>query len=109
MTDFHSHSQFQIAINLNKNAVLAQRGKLETFKKGNLEVLKNMPAEAYDVVCNGYELASGSVRIHDSSVQGKMFEYLGLNEEEIKSQFGFFINAITPPTIGGHLNNQNRF
>ena len=43
-------------------------------------------SDAYDMVCNGYELASGSIRIHRSDIQRKVFQLLGLGEEEIERQ-----------------------
>ena len=64
---------------------------------------KNCLANAYDVVCNGYELGGGSLRIYDQEVQAKMFEVLGFTEEEALNQFGFFIDALkygTPPHGG---------
>lgn len=64
---------------------------------------KNMLSRSYDVVCNGYELASGSVRIHQSEVQRAIFSNLGFSQEEIKSRFGFFVEALnygTPPHAG---------
>ncbi|ATH08762.1 aspartate--tRNA ligase [Halobacteriovorax marinus] len=67
------------------------------------ESLKDMPAQAYDVVCNGYELGGGSIRIHEQPIQKKMFEVLGMGEEEIQSQFGFFVEALkygVPPHGG---------
>ena len=60
-------------------------------------------AAAYDVVCNGYELGSGSLRIYDQQMQADMFEALGFSEEEAAEQFGFFIDALkygTPPHCG---------
>lgn len=58
---------------------------------------------AYDVVLNGYELGGGSLRIYDSKLQEKMFELLGMGEEEIRAKFGFFVDAFkygTPPHGG---------
>lgn len=60
-------------------------------------------AQAYDIVFNGYEAGGGSLRIYDGKVQKKIFEILGLSDEDIKSKFGFFINAFnygTPPHGG---------
>lgn len=50
-------------------------------------------AKAYDLVANGTELCSGSIRITDFALQQKMFEALGLSEEEIEAKFGFLVNA----------------
>ncbi|MBQ1508224.1 MAG: aspartate--tRNA ligase [Erysipelotrichaceae bacterium] len=63
----------------------------------------NCYSRAYDLVLNGYELLSGSVRIHDSELQAKVFEALELSEEEAKAKFGFFLEAFnygTPPHCG---------
>lgn len=60
-------------------------------------------AKCYDLVLNGYELGSGSIRIHDQKVQADVFKLIGLSEEEIKDKFGFFIEALqygTPPHGG---------
>ncbi len=60
-------------------------------------------SSSYDLVLNGYEIASGSQRIHDSALQDTIFRILGLSEEERKTRFGFFIEALqfgTPPHIG---------
>ncbi len=61
-------------------------------------------AQAYDVVLNGVELGSGSIRIHhDQDVQQKMFEALGFTDEEIEDRFGFMVHAFqygTPPHGG---------
>lgn len=65
--------------------------------------LSSMLADAYDVVCNGYELGGGSLRIYRQDLQARMFEVLGMSEEEARHQFGFFIDALrfgTPPHGG---------
>ena len=53
----------------------------------------NCYSRAYDLVLNGYELLSGSVRIHDEETQAKVFEAIGLTLEEAKEKFGFFLEA----------------
>ncbi len=60
-------------------------------------------AKAYDIVINGYEAGGGSIRIHRSEVQEKMFEALGFTKESAQEKFGFFIDAFhygTPPHGG---------
>ena len=60
-------------------------------------------AKAYDFVCNGIEVGGGSLRIHDTQLQEKMFEVLGFTPESAKAQFGFLINAFkygAPPHAG---------
>jgi aspartyl-tRNA synthetase len=65
--------------------------------------LSAVRALAYDVVLNGTELGSGSIRIHRQDIQSKIFRALGMNEEEAKARFGFFLEALeygTPPHGG---------
>ena len=60
-------------------------------------------ANAYDMVINGVEVGGGSIRIHDSALQKKMFELLGFTEERAQEQFGFLMNAFKfgAPPHGG--------
>lgn len=80
------------------------------FTSPNLEDLdklfenqENCFSRAYDLVLNGYELLSGSIRIHDQEVQKKVFEAIGMSMEEAQTKFGWFIEAFkygTPPHGG---------
>jgi aspartyl-tRNA synthetase len=68
-----------------------------------LSPLSAVRALAYDVVLNGTELGSGSIRIHRQDVQSRIFRALGMSEEEAKARFGFFLEALeygTPPHGG---------
>ncbi|GAB6108816.1 aspartate--tRNA ligase [Fusibacter bizertensis] len=63
----------------------------------------NCRAKAYDIVLNGYEIGGGSIRIHNSNVQERMFKALGFTEDEAREKFGFFIDAFKygAPPHGG--------
>lgn len=73
----------------------------------DIELLDSEPlkarAKAYDIVLNGYELGGGSIRIHDSEIQQKMFNLLGFSKDEAWKKFGFLLEAFkygTPPHGG---------
>ncbi len=76
--------------------------KLDELDKLDGDIL-SLNADAYDVVLNGVELGGGSIRIHDRQLQDKMFQVLGLGEEDRMEKFGFFIEAFkygAPPHAG---------
>ena len=63
----------------------------------------SIKSRGYDLTINGYEVAGGSIRNHNPEIQAKIFELLGMNEDEINSRFGFLIEALkfgTPPHGG---------
>jgi aspartyl-tRNA synthetase len=76
---------------------------LELYYSSDKSKVKDVKAYAYDIVCNGYEIGGGSMRIFDNKQQSRMFELLGFTPEEAQHQFGFFIEALkygTPPHAG---------
>ena len=76
---------------------------LDLFYSDRKEDLEKVCANAYDFVLNGTELGGGSIRIHDSKVQQRMFEVLGFSDEDAQYKFGFIINAFKfgAPPHGG--------
>ena len=76
-------------------------------KDSDMEKLLSSPEEVlskgYDIVINGYEVAGGSIRIHDDKMQKQIFEIMNITKKEINDKFGFFIDALkfgTPPHGG---------
>ena len=76
---------------------------LAKFYSNTKEDLEQVCANAYDFVLNGVEIGGGSIRIHDSAVQQRMFEVLGFSKEQADYRFGFIINAFKygAPPHGG--------
>ncbi len=76
---------------------------MELYYSSDKSKVKDVKAYAYDIVCNGYEIGGGSMRIFDNKQQSRMFELLGFTPEDAQHQFGFFIEALkygTPPHAG---------
>ena len=76
---------------------------LDKFYSNEKSDLEQVCADAYDFVLNGTELGGGSIRIHDSKVQARMFEILGFSKEDAEYKFGFIMNAFKfgAPPHGG--------
>ncbi len=87
--------------------LVARHHPFTSPKEEDIAILDSNPldvtANAYDLVLNGYEIAGGSMRIHDQDLQAKMFSMIGFTDEQIESRFGFFVDAFkygTPPHGG---------
>jgi len=80
-----------------------KKDEIEKMKSGDFETLKNLKADAYDLVINGSEIGGGSIRIHDRELQSKNFSLLGFTKEEAEKQFGFLLGAFEygAPPHGG--------
>ncbi|OGD96944.1 hypothetical protein A3E71_00835 [Candidatus Curtissbacteria bacterium RIFCSPHIGHO2_12_FULL_42_33] len=85
--------------------------KLEHLKYLETEDLGRIKAQAYDLVCNGYELASGSIRIVDPAIQEKIFTAMGYKKEEVQAKFGHLLTAFKygAPPMGGMAPSVDRF
>ena len=73
------------------------------IEDGETALLGEIRARAYDIVINGYEIGSGSIRIHQREIQNLIFKALGLTPEKARERFGFFLEALeygTPPHGG---------
>lgn len=73
------------------------------IEDGEKDLLGEIRARAYDIVINGYEIGSGSIRVHQSEIQSLIFKAQGLTPEKAEMRFGFFLDALrygTPPHGG---------
>ena len=73
---------------------------IKYLESNELEKIKTI---SHDIVLNGFEIGGGSIRIHDTELQEKVFEKLGLEKEELEDKFGFFLEALrygVPPHGG---------
>jgi len=93
----------------------AQHHPFTAIKKEDFELIATTPEKArtvsYDLVLNGSEIGGGSLRIHEEEVQAKVFEILGLSNEEAREKFGFFLDAFKygAPPHGGIAFGVDRF
>ena len=96
----YEYNEEEEKIDFNHNPFSMPQGGMKALNEKNpLEIL----AYQYDLVCNGYEMASGAVRNHDPEIMLKAFEIAGYNEEDIKQKFGALYTAFqygTPPHAG---------
>ena len=93
------------ALEFSHNPLSMPQGGLKALEEaeGDTEKLLNIKADQYDLVCNGYESASGAVRNHDPEIMVKAFQMVGLGEEDVKAKFPAMYNAFTygaPPHAG---------
>ena len=96
----YEYNEDEEKIDFNHNPFSMPQGGMEALlTKDPLDIL----AYQYDVVCNGYEMASGAVRNHDPELMVKAFEIAGYSEQEVETRFGALYNAFqygTPPHAG---------
>ncbi len=80
-----------------------KKDEIENMLSGDHETLKNLKADAYDMVINGAEIGGGSIRIYDRALQERNFDLLGFTREEAEAQFGFLLGAFEygAPPHGG--------
>lgn len=90
-----------------KNRFLANHHPFTSPKDEDIHLLEKHPdlvrSKSYDIIINGNEIGGGSIRIHDSFLQEKLFKCIGIEEKEITKKFGFFMEALKygAPPHGG--------
>ncbi|MBL7973488.1 MAG: hypothetical protein JNJ85_01160, partial [Candidatus Kapabacteria bacterium] len=90
-----------------ENRHIARHHPFTAPKDEDVELLQTEPSKAravaHDLVCNGYEIAGGSVRIHNNEIQQRMFDLLGFSREDAENKFGFLLSALKfgAPPHGG--------
>jgi len=89
------------------NSIVATHHPFTRPRDEDLKYMDEDPTKmlsyAYDIVINGYEAGGGTLRIYDQNVQKKIFNILGLSDQEVQDKFGYFVNALqygTPPHAG---------
>ena len=96
----YEYNEDEGKVDFNHNPFSMPQGGMEALEnKDPLDIL----AYQYDLVCNGYEMASGAVRNHNPEIMVKAFEIAGYSEEDVKTKFGALYNAFqygTPPHAG---------
>jgi aspartyl-tRNA synthetase len=98
---------FEIIEDNGKQRYHATHNPFSGVKSGHEELFDSDPlaaqAKQYDIVCNGYEIGGGSIRIHKADIQRRVFQLLGLDDEQIEEQFGHMLEAFEfgAPPHGG--------
>lgn len=98
-----------------ENRYVAAHHMFTMPKKEHIDMLSTDPlkvrSDTYDLVCNGVELASGSIRIHDRNIQKEIMKIIGMSEDELYSKFGFLLDAFKygAPPHGGIAPGIDRF
>ena len=89
------------------NSIVATHHPFTRPRDEDLKYMDEDPTKmlsyAYDIVINGYEAGGGTLRIYDQNVQKKIFNILGLSDQDVQDKFGYFVNALqygTPPHAG---------
>jgi aspartyl-tRNA synthetase len=101
LIEYHEEDKRYYAVHHPFTAPLPEH--MELLENINPDNAKKIKAQAYDIVLNGSEIGGGSIRIHDSAVQSKLFSILGMSDEEARVKFSFLLDALQfgAPPHGG--------